>query len=312
MEARKILFLVLSILGLLLWAVAFLFGFSYTSAGEWYVGLAVTLLGVALMGWCVYMINKTNGERKASSRYAQKACFVLYVVIALLSVWYVCHFIKVSTNDMRSIQASVEEQMTEIKRIFLSGAEERGSYEEWVVEQEAGYQAQLEGDGVASGTIETEVTTLDDAIMNNSDFEDLKTNVENFVSGCEKNIVTWNYLGVQKYLSQLDDKKDEYKNKIEEISAGSKVTEAEPFMCIYKSNDKELGKPLLELSAKDFSVLSIVLVIVLQFMILLGYFSGKEKSGRGPRKWTDDKPAPETKKERTRKKEIEIDEDESI
>lgn len=311
MEARKILFLVLSILGLLLWAVAFLFGFSYTSAGEWYVGLAVTLLGVALMGWCVYMINKTNGERKASSRYAQKACFVLYVVIALLSVWYVCHFIKVSTNDMRSIQASVGEQMTEMKRIFLSDAEERGSYAEWVYEQEAGYQAQLEGDGVASGTIETEVTTLDDAIINNSDFEDLKTNVENFVNGCEKNIVTWNYLGVQKYLSQLDDKKDEYKNKIENISACSKVTEAEPFECIYNSNDKELGKPLLELSAKDFSVLSILLVIVLQFMILLGYFSKKNNSGSGLRRWVDED-APETEKKRTRKKEIEIDENEPI
>ncbi len=285
---KKIFFLVLCGLGLTLWCVAFFFGFNYTQNGALMVSIPVTLFVLLMMAGLIFLMRKfcnPNGaDNYRVAKNTEKASLVIYVIVSLCSAIYIGHFVTVSMNDKTAIQDKVDKELKELDRIFDMSDDTpvAGSYMAWVMDECENYRIKLQGEGMASTTIETKVAELEDELVIQSGFSTLQDNVQKFLGECSYSVKNWIWLTVSEKISLLEANKKQWEDEAEQCAMKSDYTKDEPYKCNSTENYTDIASPLTNLSWSDFSISAIILIIVLQFMILLTYISERPNTGRDP------------------------------
>lgn len=293
---KKVFFLILCGLGLILWAVGFFFGFNYTQSGALMVSIPVSLFVLVLMGGMIYLMKRFCDPRGVDNyrvaKNTEKAALVVYIIVSLFTAVYIGHFVSVSMNDKTEIQKQVHDEINELKRIYSDS--ESGSYMAWVDDECDNYTKKLQSEGTDSTTIPVKVEELREDLVNQSGFVNIQTEImgaydeENdqrvggFLSKLNYSVNNWNWLTVSEKISLLEAKKEEWKHQPEECSLKSDYTKNEPYQCNSTVNYSNISASLTSLSGKDFSISAIILIVVLQIMILLSYISDRPNTGRDP------------------------------
>lgn len=293
---KKSFFLILSGLGLVLWAVCFFFGFNYIQSGALMVSIPVALFVLLLMGGMIYLMKRGCNPRGADNyrvaKNTEKAALVIYIIVSLCTTVYIGHFVSVSMNDKTEIQKQVHDEINELKRIYSDS--ESGSYMAWVDYECSCYKTKLQGEGMDSTTIPVKVQQLREELVDQSGFVNIQTEImgaydeENdqrvggFLSKLNYSVNNWDWLTVSEKISLLEAKKEEWKRQPEECALKSDYAKDEPYQCNSTVNYNNISASLTSLSGKDFSISAILLIIVLQIMILLTYISERPNTGRDP------------------------------
>ena len=286
---KKMFFLILSVLGLVIWAVSFFFGFNYTQNGALMVSIPVALFVLALMGGMVYLMkrfcNPNGADNYAVAKNTERAALVIYIIVSLCTAIYVGHFVSVSMNKQAEIQDNVKKEYLELYRIYADKKSVQGSYVEWVEKQCASYSDSLSG--FSQGTIDTKVNDLRNTLINKSGFTSLQREVNTFLNDLEASVSSWDWLTVSETVSILEANKEEWKKAPEQFALASDYTKNEPYQSNSQVNFTDIASPLTNLSGSDFSISAILLIIVLQVMILLTYISERPNGGRDPIKYSN-------------------------
>ena len=306
---KKIILLVLCIIGLLLWAIGFFFGFNYIQKGALMVSIPVAFFVFLLMGFMIFLM-KRNSDPQGVDNYrlaknTERAAIVIYTIVSLCTAIFLGHFVNVTMNEKTVVQDKVSKELGELERIFdmpeidesaeASAQMEdialydpmEGSYLKWVNDQADNYQIELSSLNQDSSTVDVRVQSLTDSLLVQSGFWSLQHEVNRFLDNCYYAVDNWNWLTVSEKVSMLESNKEEWENKVEECARFCKYTQNEGYKCNSKEHYSDIAAPLTSLSAKDLSISAILLIIVLQVMILLSYITGRPKTGKDPLKYTD-------------------------
>ncbi len=279
MKSNTLILNIISVLGLLLWACGFFFGLNYAQGGALMVSISISVFVLLIMGALIFALKKHSnnaGGNAWKSQKTEKLTFVVYLIVTLASAIYICHFVNVTMNVQSEVQGKAQQSLQELGRIFDdSDVPVAGSYIAWVLDEEDNYERKLASEDMTPGTIEKEKKELEDVLINTSGFSDLQTEVQDFLSHCQYSVENWVWITIPNYLTQLEEKKPEYESKVVECSKKSEYTKNEPYNCNAKYNFSGLARELTSVSADDFTFMGCVLVLILQFMILLTYFSGR-------------------------------------
>lgn len=277
---------ILTYVGLLLWAVAFFFGFNYVAKGSLMVSIPVSVFLLLVMGVLIFAMKKFSRGVQDNAQKAQNThilASVLYALVVLGTAIFLCHFVKISTEDQTAIQIKAQNAIEELATSY-SEEPVSGSYLAWVVDRCDSYRIQLEGEGMAKGTIETRVAELESALCENG-FSEEQGKILDFLSSCRYSVNNWVWLTIPNYLSRLESEKTVDEANLIDYSKQSDFTADEPFIPSSAHNYTDLTAPLESISASDLSIYGIILVVILQILILLSYFVGKPDTGQAPVKY---------------------------
>ena len=284
---KKTFFLILCVLGLILWTVGFFFGFNYTQSGALMVSIPVSIFVLVLMGSMIYLMkrfcNPNGADNYRVAKNTEKAALVVYIIVSLCTAVYIGHFVSVSMNDKTTIQDQVTKELQELDRIFDdSDTPVSGSYMSWVLDECENYKIKLQGDGMDSTTIVVKVAELEDELVEKSGFSNLRDNVRKFLGECNYSVKNWVWLTVSEKISLLEANKSIWEESVEECALKSEYAKNEPYKCNSTENHTDIASPLTSISGSDFSISALILVIVLQIMILLSYLADRPNTGRDP------------------------------
>lgn len=287
---KKVFFLILCGLGLILWAVGFFFGFNYTQSGALMVSIPVSLFVLVLMGGMIYLMKRfcdpRGDDNYQVAKNTEKAALFIYIIVSLCTAVYIGHFVSVSMNDKTTIQDQVTKELQELDRIFdNSDSPVSGSYMSWVVDECENYKIKLQGDGMDSTTIVVKVAELEDELVEKSGFSSLRDNVRKFLGECNYSVKNWVWLTVSEKISLLEANKSIWEGAVEECALKTEYAKNEPYKCNSTENHTEIASPLTKISGSDFSISALILIIVLQIMILLTYFAERPDTGKDPTKY---------------------------
>lgn len=286
MKKNNLFLTILSYIGLVLWAVAFFFGFNYFEEGSLMVSIPVAVFLLIVMGMMVFAMKKFSRGQQENAMQAKNShiiASVIYAIVALGSAIFLCHFVKVSADYQEDIQVKATQEIQELANTF-SEESVPGSYVSWVLDQVDTYGIQLEAEGKDNGTIKVKKSELEGQLMDDSGFSALQSEVNDFLSSCNYSVSNWVWLTVPNYLTRLEENKKEYESKVKEYSASTSFTAegGDPFSPNSDYNYSGLAEQLTKISADDLGLWSIVLIVILQLFILLDYFVGKPDTGRDP------------------------------
>ena len=287
---KKMFFLILCCLGLILWAVGFFFGFNYIQNGALMVSIPVAIFVLVLMGGMIYLMkrfcNPNGADNYRVAKNTEKVALVIYAIASLCTAVYIGHFVSVSMNDKTVIQDQVDKELKELDRIFdISEQPVAGSYMSWVLDECENYKIKLQGEGRDSSTIIVKVAELEDELVNQSGFSNLQDNVQKFLGECSYSVKNWVWLTVSEKISLLEANKEIWEKEAEQCALKSEYAKNEPYKCNQTVSFSNIASPLTTISGKDFSIPAIILIIVLQIMILLSYLADRPNTGRDPIKY---------------------------
>jgi len=204
--------------------------------------------------------------------------------VSLGSAIFLCHFVKVSLVDQKEVQNKAKQQMQELGRIFSDDCI-AGSYMQWVADETDNLRIKLEGEGMVESTIKVKMSDLENELLETSGFNQLKNEVNEFLSHCDYSVSNWVWLTVPNYLSNLQENKPVYEQKVVECSKLSAYTAESPYDCNSKYSYPDLAKTLEQVSLSDIGLWSVLLVVILQILILLSYLAGRPDTGEDPTRY---------------------------
>jgi len=308
---KKIIFLIVSVVGLILWTLCFFFGFNYTQNGALMVSIPVALFAFLLIGFMIFLMRRFC-DPKGSDNYqvaknTERAALIVYAVASLFTALYIGHFISVSMNGKTAVQDKVTKEIQELYRIFDMPEQEEegdsvmasqnedlwlydameGSYLAWVFEETDNYYKEMSAKETDSTTVEVMMRQLGDSLLVYSGFDNLQHEVRTFLYDCEAAVDNWNWLTVTEKISLLEANKKEWENEVEKCAVYCQYTKNEGYKCNSKENHTDIAASLTSLSTADFSISGILLIIVLQIMMLLTYLASRPKTGKDPLRYND-------------------------
>lgn len=304
---KKLLLLILCIIGLLLWTVSFFFGFNYIQKGALMVSIPVTLFVFLLMGFMIFLMKRFSDPQGADNyrlaKNTETAAIVIYAIASLCTAVFIGHFVNVTMNEKTAVQDKVDKELRELERIFympeMEETEgktledlalldiEEGSYLAWVLEESDNYQKELSSTYQDSTTVDARVEAMADSLLDKSGFWNLLNEVHPFIVKCRNAVERWNWLTVSERISMLEANKKDWENKVEKCATYCQYTKNEGYKCNAKVHYSDIAAQLTTLSTSDFSLSALLLIIVLQVMMLLSYIAGRPKTGKDPLKYTD-------------------------
>ncbi len=287
MKQKNIFLEILTYVGLVLWAVAFFFGLNYVVKGALMVSIPVSiflLLVMFVLIWAMKKFGNGKADNAVVARNTHILTLVLYIIVSLGSAIFLCHFVKVTTEDQQEIQNKAKQEIQELGRIFSDDCI-AGSYMQWVADETDNLRIKLEGEGMVESTIKVKMSDLENELIDNSGFSQLRSEVNEFLSHCDYSISNWVWLTIPNYLSNLEKNKPVYEEKAVECSKFSEYTAASPFNCNSKYSYPGLAKSLENVSLSDIGLWSVLLVVILQIFILLSYLAGRPDTGQDPTRY---------------------------
>ncbi|MFK8272621.1 hypothetical protein ACI760_03020 [Capnocytophaga canimorsus] len=276
----KMFFNVLSGIGIFLWVIAFFVGFNYTQGSALVVSISVSLCLAIALSFLIYQLKKKSnpaaGEHRKKAKVAEYVLLGLYVVICIASILHINHAIVV-TDYQVEIQGKAEKQIQELRNMIDSESI-RGSYLNYVSDKAYTYNKKLEAENEDEGTRETKVEILKMTLTDG--YDGLKNEIETSLDDYEQVIYNWNYILVASKLQLLQKNKLIWEEEIKKLSTQSDVTLLEPYEVTSVHNYTDLTKNIEKATFKNVLYPTGLFVLVVQILILLGYFVGKPTSSK--------------------------------
>lgn len=278
---------IVSVIGTLLWATAFFFGFNYYVGGALMLSIPLAVFLALILGGSVFLMIKKSQDKDAVSRRTERLAIAVYVLFSLLSVVFIGHFVDVTINKKKAIQDEALAQIEELSLTFDAGdgSPRAGSYEEYVADNVYTYGVNLEG--LEPGTIDAKKSELMSDLLDDG-FVRLQDYVNQELDYAKGTIEGWNWLYVSQRLEQLEKNKEDWENSVKAQSRNSEYTRGT--MDFYKPtsvhNNFEIFSGLRTIDMFNaFNLYTVVLVVVLQFMMIFIYFAARPNRGSGPRQY---------------------------
>lgn len=286
----KLFLNILSAIGITVWTVAFFFGIHYLVSGAFEVSIPVALfLGVTLgvlINRLKYFSNKRNYVHRGYAKTAEMIALCVYVVVSLISSYYIIHCVAVATKYKTEVQKLAIEELDEIK-VMINPSAISGSYKFYVVEQCGDYE-KANPNNSSPETLNVEKAQLESLLMEVSGYKKLCNEMTDFWGYADANIRQWNWLYVGQYLTQLQTEKPKWEAALVECSRNG--AEYSPVHYLYQpltTNYPDIDKKITTASFSGITVWSILLILVLQTMILLTYLAYSGTTRQDSKKFED-------------------------
>ena len=273
----KVFYNVLSGVGVILWTLCFFFGFNYTQNGALVVSIPIAVFVLIALGFFIWRLTVVSTQKGKKSGIAEYGLIGMYAIVSLVTAYFIIHAVAVTTQYKVEIQDNAKKEMQELGRIFGS-SETAGSYMSHVSDKLGTYKIQLEGEGASEGTINVKSAELEAELVTNSGYAALETEVIDFLGRCDYSVNNWVFLTVGGYLTQLEANKGAWEQQVVEYSTKAEYTKNEPYDCESKYTNLNLTEKLTETSLGNFSIASLVLIILLQLMMLLTYLVARPRT----------------------------------
>lgn len=275
---------ILSGLGIAVWAICFFFGFNCligTSDSAVVISAFVAILLAIAMGFLVFMLKKWSGRiigvSVSNARRNQMILLFIYFAIVIPTCGSVVHFINLETSIKEDIQPQAKEKYNELLTM-ISDEDTKGSYRYYVEEQirlfEEGEKAGNDSD------LDVRIADMRDQLTN--DIYETSNEIEDFLGYCISSVDNWEPLTIANYLIKLDEKYAEWQDAFIEISKNCEYTKSEPYKPIDEYRDTKLSKAVCEGGIADADFLSIMLMVLIQFVVLLTYLAYLRLDRKGP------------------------------
>lgn len=272
----KLFYNVLSGVGIILWTLCFFFGFNYTQNGALVVSVPIAVFVLIALGFFIWRLTIVATQKGKKSKIAEYGLIGMYAIVSLVTAYFIIHVVAVTTQYKVEIQDSAKKEMQELGRIFGS-SETAGSYMSYVADKLGTYKIQLEGEGLSEGTISVKSAKLETELVTGSGYAALETEVIDFLGRCDYSVNNWVFLTVGSYLAQLEANKGAWEQQVVECSTKTEYTKNEPYDCKSQYSDLNLTEKLTETSLGNFSIASILLIIILQLMMMLTYIVSRPR-----------------------------------
>lgn len=281
MKRKVFLLTTLCVVGILLWAVCFFFGFYY-HYGVW-TGIPIAL-GVGLfMGFFMWMAEKYKAETVdvVKARKKEILSLALYVVFSFGSGIFVYHLMTVEVNSKGTIILEAGKQIGNIENYFGDTSLSE-SYRHYVDERVGDKKRQMESwYGVDPNEVALAGNSLRDSLINGSGYSSLEIYTKKFVKQFKQNVINnWSVFDVHNCLKSLEFLQRSCKEVIEYSKKRNLVAVA--YECKVQNDTVILTKYLQiggHKGTSGSSLLFFIVVVVLQGMILVKYFMTQRNNG---------------------------------
>lgn len=300
----KIALKIVGIIGLVLWTACCFFGLFYSVNGLWLPTIVITLLiAVALFLSYLLMLKMQDTSATMGNRDRAKRTGIImlcvYVLASLVSAFYINHFIR-TFECKDEIRAKVGPALDELNLTFdyVDGtdtiySDKVGSYLNWVGGALDSYKIHLEAVGT-NGYEDTQISQLKDRLTgkdseSDSDYYTLAYEVKEKLGSIQNVVIDrWWITLVFQRLNELQTQKSLWESKVLEFSQRDEWAKTNhAFQLQSNHNYNDLTAPLTQTGFK-VSGLSILIIVVLQVIILLGYLLGLKSGGKNDKIITDD------------------------
>ena len=215
MSAQKsVLFpVILSCIALTVWIVASFLGFVYTGVDA-FVGVIFVLAILLLMGLGIWMLLRSNLSVDSTSRKKKQtrlAGWILFALGALVSLYFLNHFMKVWIDRKPSVKSEAEAQLGELSTTFSTDSGVENSFAMFLDQQQNYLDTYLKGTGMERNNRDVYIArwrqgVLDhmaDSLEANSTYPLTQAKVLTAVQDCKSAVDSWNPFTIIASLDEL-------------------------------------------------------------------------------------------------------------
>lgn len=269
---------IVSGIGTIIWALAFMLGFNYYIGGSMAVSIPVAVFLALVMGGLVYMmIQKSKGKEKAS-RNAEYLLTGVYAVVSVASCVFVNHYVDVETNKKETVKNEAVAQILELQTTFADDSTTPNSYNKWVAETLYTY-----GNGFTDESEkETKVAILEADLLDD-DVENTRSEVNTAINGYYSSVADWYPFEVSGAISGLKMNKNSWEDRVHaKANSACAAYSISSFRLVSEHNDFGAFDALTTLGFGG--VWAVLIIVVLQAMILMVYFAEKPRRASGSKR----------------------------
>ncbi|MCD8297233.1 MAG: hypothetical protein LUC88_06645 [Prevotella sp.] len=281
----KVFLYILSALGLIVWACCCALGYNYGHSDALVISIIILLGCLLLMGFFLLQTlkysNPDSCDDKKTGTQKERACLVCYIVVALLTMSWFAHFIAIQGNVITDVRGKVNMRVQELSLMFADEDKE-GSYMCYVDEAAETFRNEQSKNFEDEGTIDVNVSKFKDGMMGDDKFNNLRYSANKFLKACNDHAKLWIPLNINDYLTKLDGNTEDWCRQLKQLSEDNNWVKGEAYNP-QVSNDK-LADLVINANVSNWSLTTILIIIVIQLVILLSYIVTKDWSGRGAEK----------------------------
>lgn len=279
----SIVFIVVSVIGLVLWTCCVYLGLYFASSGSTGLSIPLSVCLGAAMGLFFFLMRRytvfaQDRYRVHDSRRLEWIFFGLYMLVALGSAWFVLHSVAVTTTIKTGKKTVALDELGALYHV-TDTLKPAGSYPEYVDGEVARYrQAHSE---TAPQTLDAQAGELRDMLTRQSGFTGLQTEVKEFWQRADWTVREWNLQHLPSTAKHIHDKYKVWSDSLARCSDAAKAKfDNKPYaMPANVREEAALYESFTSVTKADFSGWSIPLVLVLQLLILSSWL-GVMGSGR--------------------------------
>jgi ABC-type multidrug transport system fused ATPase/permease subunit len=290
-KTLKLVFMIISIIGLLFWTVCCFLGLYFATDGKLMIAIPVALV-IALALFFSYLLMLKMQDKSATQGNRDRAktlgiiMLCVYAVVTVCSAFYINHLVK--TYDSKSdIQRTAAAAIEELDVTFSEDANTENSYRDYVYTELGRYKRHVR---VNPESITTDTTLLwpkfNESLLENG-YQNLETTVNETTSQIRASVVDGWYLPTLLTRLKELERKTEWEEKVVEFSKNHEYTQDDPFVPVSTVSSANLSDPLTHADFK-VSIPAILIMLALQVIILLGYLLGLKTGGKNDKIITND------------------------
>lgn len=296
-ENKSVLFpTVLAALALLAWTVAAFLGFIYTGVGL-FPSVLFALLLLLVMGTALYLLVWTNRNIDMDNRkrtWIHRIALLFFFAGALVSAFYLNHFLKVTLDQKQKVQAEALAQIDELDATFSQDPGVPYSYAGYLDKRMTDMERDMIGNNIGvedrnlrilnwKQKMYTTLVNPDDA---NSSYELTQKEVLDAVSGFRSSVGSWNPFSIVSSLEDLTAKKKKWESYAEQFQQADPDSEKDPY--VLKSDHNQnlggvIGHPGFSTIWQSVAAIIVLLLLMLLPSILTHKPKGDSRRARGIR-----------------------------
>ncbi len=274
MNKKIYLLTVIHWIGVILLILAFFFGLNYylSSALEISIPIAVIFGGIIL--FLVYILCKLKKNKKHVDKAigAERILLIIYALLAIGSGIFVYHFFTIALEKQEGIQRKASAQIKETNDMFTY-------YEKHVDDRIDALRDELIARGKSGTEVNDEVDAERLLLLDKSGYSKTLDEKKNYLNKIIIDINQWNWFTIVSSLKTLEEKRIEWKNKLEKQSQFTDLGKEKPFT-FSLSSSQSLVSDFVSFSKNGPYLITIFSLLLVHFLILLVYI-GVSRNGSG-------------------------------
>lgn len=302
------------VLGLIAWSICFVFGFmnSYGETSSLILSIALALAVLLIMGFVIFNLNKwAEGKGRASGTKELVSLLVYVIVSVATTVTGVAYFITFQTKVKDNVQKEAITRIKKVKNMFGFGDTDANSYESYINTMANKYEKSLslevaDGKYLDSKEKERRIAKFREELTGESKYHDMLENEvglfhnaeevykDGWLYACETAILNWFPWNVKQYVIDLETKSTQWRETLTNLSqqpAWMKNKTSERYeIDLDGETDEDINLETM-IKSKDinnYGIVSVLLIVVMQFLMLFPYLRTKDWSRRGPQRYRGD------------------------